>query len=200
MFECNACMSMNVLVVDNYDSFTFNLTQLIEECGSVCDVVKNDQLHFNSLDRYQKILISPGPGIPSEAGDVCNLIREFSGRKSILGICLGHQAIGETFGARLIQLPGPAHGVKKSMSITEKSNYLFDGLPDEIDGGLYHSWSVSQEGFPACLKVTAKSNDGIIMALSHRECDVHGVQFHPESVMTTHGRAILLNWLSHPTQ
>jgi len=188
---------VNVLVVDNYDSFTFNLTQLIEECGSVCDVVKNDRLDLNALDRYEKILISPGPGIPSEAGAVCNLIKEFCGRKSILGICLGHQAVAEVFGARLVQLPGPAHGVKKSMKIMDRSKYLFDGLPGEIDGGMYHSWAVSPENFPECLSVTAQALDGTIMALSHRKYDVHGVQFHPESVMTTHGRTIVHNWLSH---
>lgn len=188
---------MRILVVDNYDSFTFNLTQLVEECGAECDVVKNDRLDFNVARRYREILISPGPGVPSEAGRVRELIAEFSPAKRILGICLGHQAIAEVFGGELIQLQGPAHGIKKSMKISDTSGYLFTGLPDEIDGGLYHSWSVSPERFPDCLMVTAVAADGTIMALSHRKYDVHGVQFHPESVMTTHGRAIVHNWLSH---
>jgi anthranilate synthase component 2 len=125
------------------------------------------------------------------------LIRDLSPEKSILGICLGHQAIAEVFGARLVQRHGPAHGIKKSMKISDIPGYLFSELPDEIDGGLYHSWSVSPEGFPSCLRVTAVAEDGTIMALSHNEYDVHGVQFHPESVMTTHGRTIIHNWLSH---
>lgn len=198
MLECNALKEkMRVLVVDNYDSFTFNLTQLIEECGSECDVVKNDRIDLNTYDRYKKILISPGPGIPSEAGSVLNLIKEFSGRKSILGVCLGHQAIAEAFGATLVQLPRPAHGIGKLVKIVDRTNYLFDGLPEEISGGLYHSWTVSPENFPACLTMTALAYDGTIMGLSHRQHDVHGVQFHLESVMTTHGRAIMRNWLSH---
>ena len=188
---------MRILVVDNYDSFTFNLTQLVEECGAECDVVKNDRLDFNVVRQYREILISPGPGVPSEAGRIRELIGEFSSAKRILGICLGHQAIAEVFGAELIQLHGPAHGVKKSMRISDRASYLFTGLPDEIDGGLYHSWSVSPGGFPECLRVTAVATDGTIMALSHRDYDVHGVQFHPESVMTTHGRMIMHNWLSH---
>jgi anthranilate synthase component II len=196
--ECNALKEkMRILVVDNYDSFTFNLTQVVEDCGAECDVVKNDRLDFNMVRRYKKILISPGPGVPSEAGEVCKLIREFSSGKSILGICLGHQAIAEVFGGELIQPHGPAHGIKKSLKILDRSSYLFTGLPDEIDGGLYHSWSVSPGGFPECLKVIAVTADGTIMALSHREYDVHGIQFHPESVMTTHGRRIMHNWLSH---
>jgi anthranilate synthase component II len=188
---------MRVLVVDNYDSFTFNLTQLIEECGAGCDIVKNDRVDPKALDRYEKILISPGPGVPSEAGSICNLIREFFRKKSILGVCLGHQAIAEVFGASLVQLPRPAHGTRKLMTIRDKSSYLFDGLPGEIDGGLYHSWAVSPENFPACLSVTASAHDGTIMALTHRNYDVQGIQFHPESVMTHQGAKIIHNWLFH---
>lgn len=188
---------MNVLVVDNYDSFTFNLIQLIEECGCACEVVSNDRLRFESLHWYDKILISPGPGVPAEAGRVPDVIREFSGRRSILGICLGHQAIAEVFGGRLIRLPQATHGVRKLISIMDESNFLFAGLPSEIEGGLYHSWTVSQESLPHCLKVTAVASDGTIMALSHREYDVQGIQFHPESIMTPHGRLIIHNWLCH---
>lgn len=186
---------MHVLVVDNYDSFTFNLTQMIEESGCVCEVVKNDLLLSGVPDRFDKILISPGPGVPSGTDSVCNLIRQFSGKKSILGICLGHQAIAEVFGAGLTQLTIVAHGVQKLIRITDNSNYLFAELPREIEGGLYHSWTVSQNRLPDCLRVTAVASDGTIMALSHREHDVQGIQFHPESIMTTHGRLIIHNWL-----
>lgn len=191
---------MNILIVDNYDSFTFNLIQLVAECGYPCDVVKNDRLDLGAVRRYKKILISPGPGVPSEAGNVCGLIREFFATKSILGICLGHQAIAEVFGARLSQLPGPAHGVRKQMKILDQSDYLFKGLPQEFEGGLYHSWLVSSDGFPECLKVSAVAGDGTIMALTHRAYDVHGIQFHPESIMTIHGRDIVCNWLTHGTR
>jgi anthranilate synthase component 2 len=186
-----------VLLVDNFDSFTLNLRQLIEECGFGCDIVKNDQIDFPLVDRYQKILVSPGPGIPSESGKTCDLIREFASRKSILGVCLGHQAIAEVFGARLVRLSEAMHGVVKVVRIAEKSVGLFAGLPDEIDGGLYHSWTVVPESVPACLQLTATASDGTVMALSHREYDVQGIQFHPESIMTKHGKVIMRNWLSH---
>ena len=188
---------MNVLVVDNYDSFTFNLTQMIEENGCTCAVVKNDLLPPDISDRFDKILISPGPGTPSGAGQVCELIRRFSGRKSILGICLGHQAIAEVFGGGLTQLAHPAHGANKLIRITDNSNYLFAGLPGEIEVGLYHSWTVSQDSFPDCLKITAVANDGTIMGLSHRVYNVQGIQFHPESIMTPQGSRIIHNWLHH---
>lgn len=186
----------DVLLVDNYDSFTLNLRQLIEECSFSCDIVKNDEIDFTSIDQYRRILISPGPGIPSESGKTCDLIRGFAGRKSVLGVCLGHQAIAEVFGARLARLSEPSHGVVKSVRIIEESDPLFEGLPDEIEGGLYHSWTVVPESVPACLRITAIASDGSVMALSHREHDVHGIQFHPESVMTKHGKTIIYNWLS----
>jgi len=188
---------MSILVVDNYDSFTFNLAQLIEENGYICEVVKNDHLPSPIPDRFDKILISPGPGTPVAAGSVCELIRTFSGKKSILGICLGHQAIAEVFGGRLTHLANPAHGVGKLINITDSANYLFAGLPGEIVVGLYHSWTVSQNIFPDCLRVTAVAGDGTIMALAHREYDIQGIQFHPESVMTPHGHSLIHNWLSH---
>lgn len=189
----------NILVVDNYDSFTFNLAQMIEENGGTCEVVKNDRLPSDIPDRFDKILITPGPGTPSEAGKVCDLIKNVCGKRSILGICLGHQAIAEVFGGRLTRQPHPAHGVKKLMKIMDGAHYLFAGVPGEIEGGLYHSWTVSPESLPDCLQVTAVALDGSIMALSHREHDIQGVQFHPESVLTPHGRLIIHNWLDHPS-
>jgi anthranilate synthase component 2 len=192
----SSMQNRDVLLIDNHDSFTLNLRQLIEECGRSCDIVENDRINFTTIDQYRRILISPGPGIPSESGKTCSVIREFSGRKSILGVCLGHQAIAEVFGARLARLSEPSHGVVRSVRIMERSDRLFEGLPDEIEGGLYHSWTVAPESIPACLRLTAAASDGSVMALSHREYDVHGIQFHPESVMTKHGKAILYNWLA----
>jgi len=191
---------MDILLVDNYDSFTLNLRQMMEECGFQADIVKNDLLDFEQIDNYRKIVVSPGPGLPSEAGRVCELIRAFASRKSILGVCLGHQAIAEVFGARLVRFATPAHGVAKPVKIAKEPPYLFKGLPDEFGGGLYHSWTVSPESFPPCLRITATASDGSIMALSHVEYDVHGIQFHPESVMTVCGKTLLRNWLTNGAQ
>jgi anthranilate synthase component 2 len=186
-----------VLVVDNHDSFTHNLKQLINECGWMADLVTNDSLTQGNVCHYSKILISPGPGVPAEAGDVCAFVEAFAREKSILGVCLGHQALATVFGGKLVQLPRASHGVQTHVRITDKSHYLFAGLPERFEAGLYHSWTVSREGLPACLKVTAVSDEGTIMALSHNEYDVHGIQFHPESIMTPHGRTIMNNWLCH---
>lgn len=186
---------MKILVVDNYDSFTFNLTALVREAGWDCDVVKNDAVDFGRAGEYGKILLSPGPGVPAESGLLCELVRRFSAGKSILGICLGHQAIAEVFGGRLVRLPRPEHGVTRRVRVLDRSESLFDGLPEEFDAGLYHSWAVSAEDFPRCLKITAATGDGAVMALAHREHDVKGVQFHPESVMTRSGAGIIRSWL-----
>ncbi len=191
-------MSDDVLVVDNYDSFTRNLTAAIAESGRGFRLVPNDEVTAGEIARFRKILISPGPGVPSEAGRVCDLIRTHAAGKSILGVCLGHQAIAEVYGGTLVKLPRPDHGVRRSVTITDRGCYLFGGLPEQIDVGLYHSWTVSAETFPERLKVTARSVEGEVMALSHREYDLHGVQFHPESVMSPLGRTILENWLRHP--
>ncbi len=188
-------MSGDVLVVDNYDSFTFNLTALIADSGRGFTIVRNDAIAQEDLGRYRKVLISPGPGTPSEAGGICGLIRAIAPTKSILGICLGHQAIAEVFGARLARLPRPDHGVARTVSVRDRGCYLFDGIPPEFTAGFYHSWTVAPDPIPSCLNVTAVSAGGAVMALSHREYDVHGLQFHPESVMTPVGRAILENWL-----
>jgi anthranilate synthase component 2 len=185
----------DVLIIDNYDSFTRNLTALLEECGARFTIVKNDRVTAGDMERHRRILVSPGPGVPSGAGRSCGIIREYAPSKSILGVCLGHQAIAEVFGGRLVRLGAPDHGVSRVVTVTGERCRLFHGLPVRFEAGFYHSWGVSRESFPSCLAVTAVSDDGAVMALSHRELDVHGVQFHPESVMTPHGLAIVANWL-----
>jgi anthranilate synthase component 2 len=185
----------DVLIVDNYDSFTRNLTALVAECGARFTIVKNDRVTGDDVRAHHFILVSPGPGVPSEAGRTCRVIREFAASKSILGVCLGHQAIAEAFGGRLVRLAAPDHGVSRAVRTTGEPCRLFDGLPGRFEAGFYHSWGVSPVSLPAILAVTAVSDDGGVMAISHREFDVHGVQFHPESVMTPHGRTMIANWL-----
>ncbi|MBI4811333.1 MAG: aminodeoxychorismate/anthranilate synthase component II [Ignavibacteriales bacterium] len=189
-------MTTKLLIIDNYDSFTYNLIQLIEEnVGCEFDIAKNDKIDFNHVEYYNKILSTPGPGIPAEAGEILRLIKSYSKTKSILGICLGYQAIAEAFGGRLVQLPQVAHGVSKKIKILDERDYLFQKLPEAFEVGLYHSWAVSAESLPSCLKVTAAAEDGTIMAIAHKDFDVKGVQFHPESIMTKDGRKIISNWL-----
>ena len=185
---------MNIVIIDNYDSFTYNLAHLVRQLGATVSVYRNDQFDMSQLERFDKIILSPGPGIPSEAGLMPDVIRTFAGRKPILGICLGHQAIGEAFGARLTNLTDVYHGVA-----TEGTHFgndtLFDGIPQRIVMGRYHSWVVDRAGFPDCLMVTAVSDDGQIMALRHKQLDIRGLQFHPESVLTPMGAQMLSNWL-----
>jgi anthranilate synthase component II len=187
---------MKLLIIDNYDSFTFNLVQIIEEF-EVCNfsVVKNDKILLKEVEDYDKILFSPGPGVPSETYSMRSILEKYHRTKSILGICLGHQAIAEFFGAGLYNMDDVYHGIKQKIFITDKYDYLFQHLPGEIYAGLYHSWAVSDKNFPRCLKVTAISPDKIIMAFSHLQYDIKGVQFHPESIMTEYGSRIILNWL-----
>ena len=186
---------MKIVIIDNYDSFTYNLSHLLKELGAEVSVFRNDQFELPQLETFDKIVLSPGPGIPSEAGLLLDVIRTYAGRKPIFGVCLGHQAIGEAFGGRLENLSEVFHGVA-----TEGTQFgndpVFAGLPQKITMGRYHSWVVSREGFPDCLDITAESNEGQIMALRHKEYDIHGIQFHPESVLTPDGRLILRNWLS----
>jgi len=191
---------MKILVFDNYDSFTYNLVHLVEKIIHVkVEVFRNDQLPLEEIKRYDKIILSPGPGIPDEAGLLLTLINEYAATKSILGVCLGHQAIGDAFGGRLVNLDEVYHGVATPINISQyKSDVcknLFQGLPDKIDVGRYHSWIVSDENFPAELEVTARDENGFIMALKHKIFDVQGVQFHPESVLTPEGETIMRNWL-----
>lgn len=187
---------MRILVFDNYDSFTYNLVQLVEKIlHQRVDVHRNDQISLEKVKEYDKIILSPGPGIPKEAGLLLPLIKEYAASKSILGVCLGHQAIGEAFGGTLINLTEVYHGVATDCHLSIVNCELFKGLPENIEVGRYHSWIVADENFPEELEVTARDENNFIMALQHKTFDVKGVQFHPESVLTPRGEDILKNWL-----
>lgn len=185
---------MRTVIIDNYDSFTYNLSHLLKEQGAEVTVWRNDQYNVEDIARFDKIVLSPGPGIPSEAGLLLPTIDRWAGHKPILGVCLGHQAIGEHFGAKLVNLTDVYHGVQTPAHIVT-SDYLFEGLPRTLPVGRYHSWAVCEEGLPAELEVTARSHDGCIMALRHKTLDIRGIQFHPESVLTPDGATIIANWL-----
>ena len=187
---------MNIVIIDNYDSFTYNLSHLVKELGATVTVLRNDQFTLPELESFDKIILSPGPGIPSEAGLLLDVIKTYAGHKPILGVCLGHQAIGESFGGKLTNLSDVFHGVATPCTITQ-ADYLFEGLPTEIEVGRYHSWVVDTQGLPDCLEVTSLSPEGYIMSLRHKQYDLRGIQYHPESVLTPQGRQILSNWLSH---
>ena len=186
---------MKIVIIDNYDSFTYNLSHLVKELGAEVTVLRNDQFKLEDLEPYNKIILSPGPGIPSEAGLLLDVIHTYAGRKSILGVCLGHQAIGEAFGGNLENLSDVFHGVATPCHIIV-DDPIFSGIDRNITIGRYHSWVVSQEGFPDCLEVTAVSDEGQIMALKHKELNIRGIQFHPESVLTPDGKKMLQNWMS----
>jgi anthranilate synthase component 2 len=188
---------MRILVFDNYDSFTYNLVHLVEKLlQQKVEVHRNDRIPLEKVKEYDKIILSPGPGIPSEAGLLLPLIREYAASKSILGVCLGHQAIGEAFGGKLVNLSMVYHGVATPVKIL-KPGALFEGLPETLEVGRYHSWVVSDEGWPEELEVTARDEKGMVMGLRHKQLDVQGVQFHPESVLTPLGEKILANWLKN---
>lgn len=189
---------MNILLIDNYDSFTYNLSQYIEEEGGddvEVTVWRNDQFDIDDVERFDKIVLSPGPGVPDEAGLLKAVIRRYAPTKPILGVCLGEQAIGEVFGAEIYNLNTVFHGIQSSVRIVAP-DYIFDNLSDSIKVGRYHSWVVGKEGFPAELEVTAVSEEGQVMALKHRRYDVHGIQFHPESILTPEGRTIIRNFIN----
>jgi anthranilate synthase component 2 len=186
---------MHILVLDNYDSFTYNLVHLVRALGHSVDVARNDRIELAALEAYDKILLSPGPGVPSEAGILLDVVRAYAGRKSILGVCLGQQAVGEAFGARLVNLAQVYHGVATDIHVCAPAEQLFDGLPATFTAGRYHSWVVDATSLPETLEVTATDAQGQIMALRHRTLDVRGVQFHPESVLTPQGERIIRNWL-----
>ena len=181
------------MIIDNYDSFTYNLSHLIKELGAEVTVLRNDQFKLEELEPYNKIVLSPGPGIPSEAGLLLDVIRTYAGKKPILGVCLGHQAIGEVFGAKLVNLSEVFHGVATPCHIVV-DDPIFSGMERTITIGRYHSWVVSEEAFPDCLEITAEI-DGQIMALRHKTLNVRGIQFHPESVLTPDGKKMIQNWL-----
>jgi len=183
-----------IVVIDNYDSFTYNLVHYLEAMDADVTVFRNDEFALEDLEDFEKILLSPGPGIPDEAGLLKAVIQKYAASKSILGVCLGQQAIGEVFGGQLINLEKVFHGVATKIQVTVQDEVLFQNLPSEFEVGRYHSWVV-QSPLPADLEITAVDEQGQIMALRHKKFDVRGVQFHPESVLTPHGKQILSNWL-----
>lgn len=187
---------MKVLLFDNYDSFTYNLLHILREIGVSTEVYRNDRITLDEVERFDKIILSPGPGIPEEAGILLPLIRRYAPHKSILGVCLGEQAIGEAFGASLENLSEVYHGVQTPVKIVAP-DYLFDGLEQTLMVGRYHSWVVRRSGLPDCLMVTAEDEEGRIMALRHKTYDVHGVQFHPESILTPQGKRVVENFINH---
>jgi anthranilate synthase component II len=189
---------MKILLLDNYDSFTFNLFQLVGEVGGVVpDVFRNDKIALEDVEKYDKILLSPGPGLPNEAGIMPALVKEFAPRKSILGVCLGHQCIGETFGAGLENMERVCHGFGVETTVTDAKETLFQNVPRNFVSGRYHSWIVSQKNLPEDLQITAIDGENRIMALRHKNYDVRGIQFHPESVLTPEGARIIKNWLDN---
>jgi anthranilate synthase component 2 len=187
--------SVKILLFDNYDSFTYNLVHVIKSLGyEDVDVYRNDKIELSQIDQYDKIILSPGPGIPYEAGLMMQLIEQYADKKSILGVCLGHQAIGEAFGGTLENIPTVFHGVQTAINIVSE-DYIFAGLPKQIQAGRYNSWIVSNKNLPADIEVTAIDDQGDIMALKHKKFDLHGVQFHPESILTPDGKRIIQNFI-----
>jgi anthranilate synthase component 2 len=187
---------MKILVIDNYDSFTYNLVHSIRKItGLPVSVFRNDEISLPEIEAFDKIILSPGPGIPDEAGLLKPIIKEYARKKSILGVCLGHQAIGEVFGARLLNMDRVIHGMATLVFVSKRTSSMFEGIPDQFEAGRYHSWIIDNQGFPDCLEVTGIDCENHIMSLRHREFDVQGVQFHPESVLTPLGEKILENWL-----
>ena len=187
---------MKILVIDNYDSFTYNLVHVIRKIsGFPVKVVRNDEFELEEVAEYDKIVLSPGPGIPEEAGLLKPVIQKYASGKSILGVCLGHQAIAEVFGARLINMERVIHGMATPVTVVNRTGNLFNGIPDTFEAGRYHSWIVDHTDLPDCLEVTGVDDENRTMSLHHREYDVQGVQFHPESVLTPCGERIMRNWL-----
>ena len=185
-----------ILLFDNYDSFTYNLLHILCELGGDVEVYRNDKISLDEVDRFDKIVLSPGPGIPEEAGILLPMIERYAPTKSIFGVCLGEQAIGQVFGAKLINLTEVHHGVSSDVRLIA-DDPLFKGLGPVIHAGRYHSWVVSKEDFPDCLEITAlDAEEGQVMGIRHREYDVRGIQFHPESVLTPNGKKIIANWLN----
>jgi anthranilate synthase component 2 len=191
----NSKSSGKILIIDNYDSFTYNLVHLVNEIGLECDVWRNDQFSIGDVDAYSHIILSPGPGIPSEAGLLLEVIEKYAPTKSIFGVCLGQQAIAEVFGGKLYNLPQPMHGIATPIKVTDDTEQLFIGLPETFKVGRYHSWVVEKD-LPEVLTITAIDEaDNSVMALRHKQYDVRGVQFHPESVLTEYGKEMMANWL-----
>ena len=188
---------MKILVLDNYDSFTYNLVHIIRALGHPVDIYRNDKITVEAVKQYDKIMLSPGPGIPDEAGIMKQVIKEYGPSKSILGVCLGHQGIGEVYDAKLYNIPKVLHGVTSMVEVKDKSDYLFKGVSDQFQATHYHSWAVLPESFTPDLRITAVNDEGLVMGLTHVKYDVKGVQFHPESIMTIEGPKMIQNWLTH---
>jgi len=188
---------MKILVIDNYDSFTYNLVHALKKFeGVTVEVKRNDEVAEEEPDLYDKIVFSPGPGLPEEAGSLLSIIKNYAGKKPMLGVCLGHQAIAESFGGTLQNMNNVLHGIATPITVVTKS-YLFDRLPETFDAGRYHSWIVEKESLPSVLEITSIDKEGRIMSFQHREFDIQGVQFHPESILTPLGEKILENWVRH---
>ena len=191
-------MRGKILIIDNYDSFTYNLVHLVNEIGMQCEVWRNDKFKLEDVNAFDKIILSPGPGIPSEAGLLLDVIKKYASTKSIFGVCLGQQAIAEAFGGNLYNLKQPMHGIATAIKVTDESEQLFQGLPDEFKVGRYHSWVVDEKTLPEVLTITAiDERDNSAMALRHKFYDVRGVQFHPESILTEYGKEMMANWLAY---
>ncbi|ALJ00420.1 anthranilate synthase component II [Rufibacter tibetensis] len=193
---------MKILVLDNYDSFTYNLVQLLRELGYAdqLEVHRNDQISLEEVENFDIILLSPGPGVPSEAGIMPALLKRYAPTKRIMGVCLGHQAIAEAFGAELSNLKEVFHGVSATMRVVNNKEPMFKQLPSSFNVARYHSWTVVPESVPTDLKITAVDETGEVMAIRHSQYDVCGVQFHPESILTDYGKEMMLNWLQNPTK
>jgi anthranilate synthase component 2 len=192
-------MGMKILVFDNYDSFTYNLVHIIRELGygDQMDIVRNDKIELEEIDVYDKILLSPGPGVPKDAGIMEKLIEEYAPRKSIMGVCLGHQGIAEVFDAQLYNMPIVLHGITTETRILASEDFLFNGIPEEIKVCRYHSWAVVPETIHGDLEITAVDNEGVVMGLRHKNYDVRGLQFHPEAYLTENGKLMVENWLKN---
>lgn len=187
---------MNIAIIDNYDSFTYNLVHYLEDLNAKVTVFRNDEFELNELEKFTKIVLSPGPGIPDEAGLLKEVIKKYAATKSIFGVCLGLQAIGEVFGGKLVNLENVYHGVATKINIIE-NDFIFNNLPNEFEVGRYHSWVVSDNNLPSDLIITSIDKNGQIMSLKHAFYDIRGVQFHPESILTPFGKQILKNWLEN---
>ncbi len=186
---------MKVVIIDNYDSFTYNLSHMLKEFGADVSVLRNDKFNVAQLEIFDKIVLSPGPGIPAEAGNLLDVIRHYAGKKPILGVCLGHQAIGEVFGAHLVNLSDVYHGVATPCMLINR-DVIFNDMPDNFEVGRYHSWVVDRDTLPECLEITGVSDEGYIMSMRHKQYDITGIQYHPESVLTPYGKKLISNWLN----
>jgi anthranilate synthase component 2 len=190
-------MNKKILVIDNYDSFTYNLVHYIEKITGIrADVFRNDEISLEDVGKYEKIVLSPGPGIPVEAGIILDVIKKYAPTHSILGVCLGHQAIGEAFGGKLTNLDNVYHGIASTIQVLTPNDVLYSGIPESFSVGRYHSWVVAKESLPECLTITSVDEHGLIMGISHKQYDVKGVQYHPESVLTEYGMKIMENWIA----